>query len=179
MESCFAKKALWQGIYWAEKDNTFQMSPFVRTWKWKSVVEGYSNLGITFRKDRLPAISAMANQFRRLGHNSQCLAGLWRDTFFYNVLWHASPQSAAMPRPSERIAPTWSWASTAAGVTYFSQPESSLGVNGRVKLLDAVCVPVYEDETMNLKSGHAIISAPWFNATVERKEEENGKVSMS
>jgi hypothetical protein len=105
------------------------------------VIGEYSSRGITYRKDRLPAISGMAKQFRELGQESRYLAGLWQDTFFENLLWHASPHSAIMPRFSKLAAPTWSWASVGAGVHFFQE---GLEINDRVKLVDAVCEPSTE-----------------------------------
>jgi hypothetical protein len=133
------------------------------------VVEEYSNMRITYRKDRLPAIAGMAKQFRHFGQTGQYLAGLWEVDFFDNILWRASVRSANMPRPSEWIAPTWSWVSVGAGVQFIREAKTSLEVNDRVQLLEAVCEPLYKDDTLNLKSAYVIVSGPSFKATIERK----------
>jgi len=140
---------------------------------WNMIVQEYSSHDITYRKDRLPAISGMAKQFRALGQNSDYLAGLWKDTFFENLMWHASSRSASMARSTEWVAPTWSWSSVGAGVNFFKDLWVNLEVSSRIRLLYAVCEPVYDDDTMNLKFASVTICGPSFSATVERRGRED------
>jgi hypothetical protein len=174
----FAKQSFWFGLKWNEEQKGFRFfKERMKGSSWNMIVQVYSSQGITYRKDRLPAISGMAKQFRGLGQNSDYLAGLWKDTFFENLMWHASPHSASMPRSTEWIAPTWSWPSVGAGVQFFGESFVGLEVSNRVSLLDSLCEPVYEDDTMNLKFASVTICGPSFSATVQRKGDNIGRVT--
>lgn len=83
------------------------------TWGW--VVERLSEGKLSYATDKLVALSAVASQIHQ--HiQSEYLAGLWRRHLAYQLLWRATPVPwlDQQARPSEYIAPTWSWAS----VTY-------------------------------------------------------------
>ncbi|KAK3318088.1 heterokaryon incompatibility protein-domain-containing protein [Apodospora peruviana] len=169
-EGRFAKASFWRGVDWDKENKTFNLK-----WKgftWNMIVQEYSNYGITYRKDRLPAIAGMAKYYRRLGQDGEYLAGLWKNTFFENLLWHSTTRSASKARPAEWIAPTWSWASAAEGVRFFGQLWIGLEVIDRVKLVDARCESVHGDEMMKLKSGFVTICGPVFPAVLRLKEEE-------
>jgi hypothetical protein len=173
----FAKKSFWGGIEWEKEQKAFRLKERFKGETWNMIVQEYSRHGITYRKDRLPAISGMAKQFRALGQNSDYLAGLWKDTFFQNLMWHASSPSASMTRSTEWIAPTWSWSSVGAGAHFFREAFVNLKVSDRVSLLDALCESVYEDDTMNLKSASVTICGPSFSATVERRGDNGRRVT--
>ncbi|KAI9868480.1 MAG: hypothetical protein M1813_005924 [Trichoglossum hirsutum] len=173
----FAKASFWWGIEWDKEQKAFRLKEHMKGSSWNKVVQEYSSHSITYRKDRLPAISGIAKQFRELGQNSDYLAGLWKDTFFENLMWHASFRSASMTRSTEWIAPTWSWSSVGAGVQFFGEPWVDLEISNRVSLLDALCEPVYGDDTMNLKFASMTIRGPSFSATVEQKGDNGGYVT--
>ncbi|KAF2271260.1 uncharacterized protein EI97DRAFT_462995 [Westerdykella ornata] len=170
----FAKKNFWHCLGWNEREKYFKIKEEWRSFAWNTVVEQYSSLNITYRRDRLPAISGMAKQFRYLGQRGEYLAGLWRDTFLENMMWRASARSASMPKASEWVAPTWSWCSVGAGVTYFGQPWVALEISDRISLLGATCEHLYEDNTLNLKSASITLHGPAFNATVQYTSNAHG-----
>jgi hypothetical protein len=84
---------------------------------WASLVEEYSTREFTLYKDKLPAISSLANVFREslapmqsvLGQRFVYSAGMWSPNFAEDLLWRTRD-----PEPrSRRIdgVPTWSWLS--------------------------------------------------------------------
>lgn len=173
VEGRFAKESFWGRIKWDKEKKAFRLRSKASTWN--MIVEEHSSHGITYQQDKLPAIAGMAKKFRQLGQDSKYLAGLWENTFVENLVWQASSRSANMPRSAEWIAPTWSWASAGAGVRYFGQPWVDLEVSSRIKLLDAFCEPVHEDDTMNLKSASMTIRGPTFTAIVQRQNSDDGQ----
>jgi hypothetical protein len=77
--------------------------------RWHDVVSQYSTRAITFEDDLFPAIQGVAKRFQA---ERKCAyyAGLWEDTFLYDLLWYWYwfPDSY---RPKQNRAPSWSWAS--------------------------------------------------------------------
>ena len=73
---------------------------------WLRLVNDFASRQLTHRSDLLPAVSAAANEFRRLT-DDQYLAGIWKGDLGRGLLWDASGTTEA---PTYR-APSWSWAS--------------------------------------------------------------------
>ena len=86
---------------------------------WETAVENYSARALTFKTDRLPAISAVASIVAK-ATGDRYLAGLWRDNLLAGLGWAANTdRKHRNPRPyQEYVAPTWSWASLPGGVHY-------------------------------------------------------------
>ncbi|KAF5232513.1 hypothetical protein FANTH_12930 [Fusarium anthophilum] len=88
---------------------------------WAHLVHRYSKLGLTFEKDRLPALSGMAKAFQTMGSaemkNDVYLAGIWKSMLPEALLWRAvdGPPSGPVRRCRfrkpvlARGPPTWSW----------------------------------------------------------------------
>jgi hypothetical protein len=76
--------------------------------RWYEILEGYTQLQITFHSDRLLAIAGIAE---RCGYalQDEYLVGLWRSRLPIELLWHIWPHTS-LPRPLEFQAPSWSWA---------------------------------------------------------------------
>ena len=89
---------------------------------WESAVYHYSARALSFKTDRLPAISAVASIFAKVTRDCY-LAGLWRNELLVGLSWHASWFTNVGLKDDRRphqeyIAPTWSWASLPRGVSY-------------------------------------------------------------
>ncbi|KAI0630048.1 heterokaryon incompatibility protein-domain-containing protein [Trametes polyzona] len=89
-----------------------------RKWKvatywslWREVVEDYSGRRITYPSDKLVACAAIAEVFHRLW-GSDYLAGLWRETLLWDLLWSMDEHvgASALAAPGLNRAPSWSWA---------------------------------------------------------------------
>ena len=87
---------------------------------WENAVQSYSHGALSFKTDRLPAISAVASIVAE-ATGDLYLAGLWRNDLLAGLGWNAHPFADKHlkddPRPhQEYTAPTWSWASLPRGV---------------------------------------------------------------
>jgi len=65
---------------------------------WYKLVEGYTKRQLTFDKDRLPAIAAIA-QSLHAQVSDQYLAGLWKGDLLYGLLWgvRSGPEGQGIP----------------------------------------------------------------------------------
>lgn len=87
---------------------------------WHKVVVTYSNLQLTFVKDRLTALAAIVQRIMPSRPNDEYIAGMWRNTLLEDLRWTAA--RSATPRPLSNI-PSWSWASVTGAIGYgFSDP---------------------------------------------------------
>ena len=78
---------------------------------WEKAVFDYSRRALTFKTDRLPAISAVASTVAG-ATGDRYLAGLWENKLLAGLCWNSNRPPEDDPRPDqEYIAPTWSWAS--------------------------------------------------------------------
>ncbi|KAI1734746.1 heterokaryon incompatibility protein-domain-containing protein [Xylaria scruposa] len=77
-------------------------------------VQEYARRQMTFSKDKLVAISALA---RATYHNrpADYIAGLWRDSLLSGLKWMRDGQGS---KSKSSAYPSWSWASQNSGVSY-------------------------------------------------------------
>ena len=83
---------------------------------WRSLIQEYTRGRLTNASDKLVAIAGMAEHFGRYS-GSTYVAGLWKGPnnqgVIEQLLWRTTEPAT---RPSEVLAPTWSWASIATPV---------------------------------------------------------------
>ncbi|KAK8030271.1 hypothetical protein PG990_000005 [Apiospora arundinis] len=87
---------------------------------WFGIVRNYSVRNITKNTDRLKALVGIANSIQSSCQGRKFVAGAWEETLALNLLWH-TVHGLQGPGPgrrvrSEKLAATWSWASTVGGV---------------------------------------------------------------
>jgi hypothetical protein len=134
---------------------------------WRGIVSEYTHKTLTYDDDIFPALAGLAKQmqiFRKCSY----YAGLWEDTLITDLLWAAKDKDSRIigyeyPRPTKWRAPTWSWASTTAPVSW-----DHIGISGESRItssedlikwtfineVQAECVPqAGHDSTMRLRSG--------------------------
>lgn len=89
-------------------------------WSWYDVVISYTRRELSYEKDKLVALAALATEHQRLSDGDEYLAGLWRRNLPEWLSWmvepcssadHTKPKQTLQPRPSMYVAPSWSWAS--------------------------------------------------------------------
>ncbi|TVY90459.1 hypothetical protein LAWI1_G004505 [Lachnellula willkommii] len=83
---------------------------------WRTIVEDYVLLDLTYESDRLPAISGLASRFSQyLPEGDGYLAGLWKSDLARDLLWDCGSAGTGGPTrkkvPGPVLAPSWSWAS--------------------------------------------------------------------
>lgn len=91
--------------------------------EWPKLVAQFTSKDITYVKDRLVAVSGLANLVQQHTH-SIYLAGLWSNDLAYSLLWMSDHRHAKKPirrLPFESYAPTWSWASVDGPVVYLDR----------------------------------------------------------
>lgn len=132
---------------------------------WHTLVAEFAQGILTFESDKLIAFSAIA--MRMSQHTrSEYLAGLWRKYLPGQLLWFSYTQDTNLqPRPSEYVAPSWSWASTSGRVAtwFIYRPEFE-------KVLDIVDVQVVPLDANNLFGGvkSAILTVTGYLAKADQ-----------
>lgn len=75
---------------------------------WIRLVEEYSKLDLTFDKDKLPALAAIASEFQELAPTDRYLLGIWQSDLMKQLIWYRS--SSSKPSSNANLG-SWSWAS--------------------------------------------------------------------
>jgi hypothetical protein len=89
---------------------------------WQKVVEQYSKRDLTIQSDKLPAISGVASKIKR-ATGSAYIAGIWKGNLASDLLWSVVPQSCLNEKSyalDDYRAPTFSWASLNAPISYYT-----------------------------------------------------------
>ena len=123
---------------------------------WRQLVSEYTSRSLTLPSDKLVAISGLAMWLQRQSGDTY-LAGLWRKTFWADLLWSAS--GTLLERPIKWRAPSWSWACVDSRIRY----EDSISVSW-LKHWEVECQPVGLDKIGELKSAKLTVSALIFSA---------------
>jgi hypothetical protein len=85
---------------------------------WYHLVNAYSQKQLTCETDKLPALSAIAQEIQRLT-NYTYVAGLWKEDIIHGLLWRATYTRPSMDNATETNnlsliqnsnTPSWSWA---------------------------------------------------------------------
>ncbi|RDW75342.1 HET-domain-containing protein [Coleophoma cylindrospora] len=85
--------------------------------KWNDIGEQFMGRSLTKDFDVLPALAGIARAFHSALNDEYC-AGLWKKEIICSLRWQRNPRYPAdqstrfdLERPSEYLAPSWSWAS--------------------------------------------------------------------
>ena len=103
---------------------------------WREMVQAYSGLCITYRSDRFPALSGLAQKFARKRTAARYLAGLWSTSLAADLIWYRDDDQMSEEKPeygrtkvadpatSEHgqggTAPSWSWAAVDGEISFAS-----------------------------------------------------------
>ena len=107
---------------------------------WMFLVEEYSTRALTKFSDKLPAIAGIAEEFARRWQDrlGAYHAGVWTTYMVEGLSWESSPDSVPESPPAYR-APSWSWASRDAPITYARQGIAS-GMNMYYRIAEVLNV---------------------------------------
>lgn len=89
---------------------------------WHRLVEQYSSRELTMPGDKLPAISGIASKIKK-ATNSEYIAGLWKNNLAFDLLWQrtsVTPLNKDLYALESWRAPSFSWSSLNAPVTYYT-----------------------------------------------------------
>ncbi len=87
---------------------------------WRAVIKAYSKGHLTFHHDKLPAIAGIAREMSKLLPD-QYIAGMSEGDLICLLLWSIISPSEFICLPSEYHAPTWSWASVDAQISFLNE----------------------------------------------------------
>ncbi|KAJ8455079.1 hypothetical protein ONZ51_g12650 [Trametes cubensis] len=134
---------------------------------WAEVVGDYTTRTLTYPEDTLVACAGVAEAFgRALGYQTEYLAGLWRDSLLYDLLWTTTGTTGQIRGCADVHAPSWSWAATRHPVSF--QPytwyrDANVTVPDWEELADVVeCSVALEDRVLpfgRVTGGHLILRA--------------------
>jgi len=104
---------------------------------WYRTVYEYSRSQLTFEKDRMPALAALAERMGRLRPADRYCAGIWEKSLPLDLLWKVV--TPASERSRVRRCPTWSWASVQSAVEWSFATNSLLN---NFEVVDIHYIPV-------------------------------------
>jgi hypothetical protein len=131
-ENPFGKAQPWLGMMLTSSHANLKRN-------WHATVFQYSQLDLTYEKDKLPALSGLAKRMRQQRRGIKYLAGLWEDTLLEDLLWTVSWSNGK--RPHTWRAPYWSWASVDGNVLYRVSPNETLS-HIYATIVEAICQPL-------------------------------------
>jgi hypothetical protein len=139
--------------------------------RWVDIVEEFSRLDLTMHRDKLPAISAIAKQVQQYRPTDKYLAGMWHDTLLDDLLWvRAYSRNGPSHRPTETLAPTWSWTSISGGVSYSRILSKDKKKVKRVKLLHVSCENIQDDNYGQVRSASLVVFGKLVNCFIHTAE---------
>jgi hypothetical protein len=135
--------------------------------EWRLMLMKYAKLELTFEKDRLPAISGLA-QFFSSKFKATYAAGMWVENLRNDLLWLMPHRVKPERRRLEAGAPTWSWANCGSHTTtYMCSPGSHLYFT----LVAVDCVPLSDQDPFGqLKSATLTLQGTLIPLVLKRSK---------
>ncbi|KAH9889096.1 heterokaryon incompatibility protein-domain-containing protein [Cubamyces lactineus] len=129
---------------------------------WQNIVEDYMRRFLSYPSDRLVACAGLAELFGRT-LRSEYLAGLWKDSLLYDLLWYTRGEGNV--QCGDDRAPSWSWAASAGGgPVRYERYKAPLGTVSYVQLAEVgECAVVLEDPVLRFgpaTAGFLMLHAP-------------------
>ncbi|KAI4912688.1 hypothetical protein J4E90_006094 [Alternaria incomplexa] len=145
---------------------------------WFQLVRDYTARGITYPKDKFPAISGVTTVLQRMT-GDVCAAGLWKRNFAKWLLWVPRHDVAPFKRSDVWMAPSWSFMSGEGPVDY-GLGDLTTGMNTSLRgfcafLEECRVVPKGLNLLGELKDGWAKISGSVTDVTAIGKDVATGK----
>ncbi len=140
----------------------FETTPYGR--QWSEVIEMYALTGITYPTDRQIAFSGLTTelQTRRKASHAH---GLWLDEAMpWSLLW--SLQKRIPTRPTEWLAPTWSWLSLNAPIHSFNPYGSGDGRSSVLSVCEISPPPRAKQPGVSTSAGLVIrgsLKTAWYD----------------
>ncbi|TFB07276.1 hypothetical protein CCMA1212_000469 [Trichoderma ghanense] len=127
---------------------------------WYYPILQYSKKKLTYETDRLPAVSSYAKLIASKSGDTY-LAGLWKNNLHRGLLWKTQRRDREtfvklmqrLARPSESIAPSWSWASRRGALNLDNSDQMKLECD----ILEADTRVHRKDAYGRVRGGHLLI----------------------
>ena len=101
---------------------------------WRRMIEQYTRRSLTYERDKLPAISGLAEMFADTTKNKYC-AGLWWEGLAEDLLW--TKGSGILTKPKDRNGPSWSWASVDGPIDFVMTKNNPMTVAYESTFIDS------------------------------------------
>jgi hypothetical protein len=131
---------------------------FYVVFAWMELVRAYSYADLSDETDLFPALAGLASAFSKKGLGAYC-AGLWEISLPVALCWYTrqvESEEATHSRPSEYVAPTWSWGSVQGALCFdaLDNVDSDWDSFKRVsELLSVTCEIASQDEFGHVQAG--------------------------
>ncbi|KAK5654586.1 hypothetical protein OQA88_7215 [Cercophora sp. LCS_1] len=135
-ETVFSGKSKFQAQ--TDLNNPASMPKLYETWD--NLCKEYSAKAFTHVRDKLVALSGLAQQFQGAFPADTYLAGMWRSRMPQNLLWQSAETSSPI-QASDYIAPSWSWVSINGPISLLGQLDDR-PAHSLVELLNTDTNPV-------------------------------------
>ena len=124
---------------------------------WYRMVSLFARRLLTYDTDKLPALSGLATEVAKF-KNGTYYAGLWWEDMASGMLWFRG-RAAELNKPSEYLAPSWSWASLNGWtLAYEDQPTKMTLPN--VVFRECYLESKNDDKRGAIRTGWLDLSAP-------------------
>ncbi|KAK4167900.1 heterokaryon incompatibility protein-domain-containing protein [Cladorrhinum sp. PSN259] len=119
---------------------------------WATICKEYSAKVFSDARDKLVALSGLAQEFEVKLQGDPYVAGFWRSTLPWALLWQSSSESHPFETKDAYLAPTWSWLSIDGSIAPFQRDQDRKQYS-LVDIVNVTTVPVFDSKpTASLKS---------------------------
>jgi Heterokaryon incompatibility protein (HET) len=118
---------------------------------WNELIEEYTTCNLTYRTDKLPALSGLAASIQPLT-KSKYIAGMWEDDLPRSLIWGRSAAVVDSGAPPSK-GPSWSWVSCDHPVQFFDTPYKENKYHSCLKIIHANAQVVGRDPFGQVSSG--------------------------
>ncbi|KAI1121603.1 HET-domain-containing protein [Nemania abortiva] len=142
--------------------------------QWYRLVKQYGSRLLSYKQDRLPALSAFPRTVVKMFPDQEYLAGLWKSDLHRGLLW--TPYSwSDLPtyreHPEGYIAPSWSWASHPYGLDWVNGVNTGhYVISPEFELRDANIVTEALNPYARVSSGTLELDAKLFQLPLYKGE---------
>lgn len=136
---------------------------------WHSIIEAYSVCKLTRPEDKLVALSGAAKEISQILRD-RYLAGLWKSNLLRDLLWRLNPlgTSTSMSLSLTPRAPSWSWASLDASISY-DHAYQSRHEKMHSALVECFVRPCWDDDTGMVDGSYICLKGPLLKALGKSK----------
>ncbi|KAI1744605.1 hypothetical protein F4680DRAFT_456172 [Xylaria scruposa] len=126
---------------------------------WYATMQSYIPRGLTYDRDRLPAISALSKLFSELSSLGTYYAGIWASEIVSRLMWQASQPGRRTHADGvfDSQPPTWSWASVESCRTQWQLLNDKHEPKSEAEVLDIACYPSTRDPKGMVSGGHVTL----------------------
>ncbi|ERF76416.1 hypothetical protein EPUS_06974 [Endocarpon pusillum Z07020] len=142
---------------------------------WMKVVEEYSERKMTRERDKLAALLGVAKE-AAIFLKDEFLVGLWRSRLWRHLLWWVKEPDMCI-RPRNFTAPTWSWTSINAPISY-----ELLGLDRDVDVyqcIETIHVEAESNQTLPLLSGKLVVRGKLVPMMAQGPQDASGSSALA